>query len=217
MRVLKALSFFTFVSFFILGLNLNSQAGSGIFQTYIVFDWNSGGNAFYAGGLNADASASYDEFAFGTPTSLTLNGGEVKTYKNSGSNVSGAAIFYRVYTAGSPSGAFTSINLPFDSNIGGAPFEEDQKWKEEFAGVDVLSGLSAGNYTLEVYWEAYSTDGTHFDTDFGNNFQGHFTVPAASPVPTMSEWGLIIFGLLLLCTGAVVVWRSTYQHQRSVA
>ena len=203
-----------FVSFLMIGLSMDSIAGSGIFQTYIVFDLNSAGNAFYAGGINNDASATYDEFAFGTPTSLTLNGGEVKTYKNGISDVFGATIFYRIYSAGSPSGIFATISLPFDANLANPG---DQKWKEEFAGVDVLSGLAPGNYTLEVYWEAPSSDGTHFDTDFGNNFQGHFTVAAASPVPTLSEWGLIMFGLILLCTGAVVVWRQTYIVKRAIA
>ncbi len=32
----------------------------------------------------------------------------------------------------------------------------------------------------------------------------------SSPIPTLSEWGLIIFALLLLCTGAVAVWNSRY-------
>lgn len=32
----------------------------------------------------------------------------------------------------------------------------------------------------------------------------------ASAIPTLSEWGLIIFALLLLCTGAVAVWRGRY-------
>ncbi len=32
----------------------------------------------------------------------------------------------------------------------------------------------------------------------------------ATPVPTLSEWGLIIFALLLLCTGAVAVWNRRY-------
>ena len=33
------------------------------------------------------------------------------------------------------------------------------------------------------------------------------TAGPAAPVPTMSEWGLILFGLTVLCIGAVVLWR----------
>ncbi|MDZ4844302.1 MAG: IPTL-CTERM sorting domain-containing protein [Chitinophagales bacterium] len=31
-----------------------------------------------------------------------------------------------------------------------------------------------------------------------------------NPIPTLSEWGLIIFALLLLCIGAVAVWKARY-------
>lgn len=59
-------------------------AATGIFQTYAIIDVNGTGNQFLAGGINADGAAPYDGSAFGTPSSLILNGGEVKTFKNSG-------------------------------------------------------------------------------------------------------------------------------------
>lgn len=34
-----------------------------------------------------------------------------------------------------------------------------------------------------------------------------------NPVPTLSEWGLILFGLLLLCLGAIILWK----RQRKLA
>ncbi|MCB9235058.1 MAG: hypothetical protein H6581_25615 [Bacteroidia bacterium] len=33
--------------------------------------------------------------------------------------------------------------------------------------------------------------------------------PGQQPVPTLSQWGLIILGLLILCVGAVVMWQRS--------
>ena len=200
--------------------SFQAEAASGIFQTYIVIDTDGPGpnsNSFLAGGINSDLAPTYDGTAFGTVAALVLNGGEVKTYKNSGSDVYGAEIFYSVEAVGTGHSSYTAINLPFDSNIGGAPFEEDQKWQEAAAGIDLVSGLAPGDYELQVFWKATSSDGDHYDSNFSANFTGTFTVAAPAAVPTLGQWGLIIFGLLLLCSGAIVVWRRQYSLQTAKA
>ena len=244
-------------------LTYTVEAGSGIFQTYIVTDVNSGGNGFLAGGINSDAAGSYNGTNFGSVTSFTLNGGEIKTFKNSISDVTGAEIFYSIELFGDPHTSFTAINLPHDADLGGG----DQKWKEEFAGVDVLSGLPPGSYELQVWWVAHSSDGDHFDSDFGANFTGFFSIPCPScddgnvctddacvdgvgcvntangvscddgdpnttgdvcsggvctpgttaTVPTLGQWGLILFGLMLLCSGAIVIWRRQFKLKEAKA
>lgn len=183
-----------------------SAQNVGIFQTYIIYDLNGSGNVFRAGGINSDLAPTYDGLNLGTPTSLVLNGGEVKTFKNSGGDVFGAEIFYNVHPTGSGPGPFTGIPLPFDTNL---PNPGDQRWQQPLAGVDILSGLSPGNYELEVFWKITSNVGDQFDSDFGNNFSATFTVSSAAPVPTLSQWGLIVFGLLVLCIGGIVL------HNRS--
>ena len=180
-----------------------SAQQTGIFQSYIIIDVNNGGNQFLAGGINSDNAPVFDGSNFGVVTSLVLNGGELKTFKNGGGDVFGGEINYRVYPQGSPAGGFTAINLPFDSNL---PTPGDQKWQQALAGVDLLAGLTPSTtYTLEVYWRSPTNLGDRFDSNFGNNFTGTFTTSSAAPVPTMSEWGLIIFALLVLCVGAVAL------------
>ena len=181
MKDSQRLTSFLVVFALLLVMHFTVEAASGIFQTYVVYDLNGGGNTFRAGGINSDGATTYDGTNLGIATSLTLNGGEVKTFKNGISDVFSARINYRIYpTSGSP-GGFTTINLPFDSNL---PNPGDQKWKQEFAGVDVLSGLSPGTYFLEVYWDVSSSDGTHFDTNFGNNHKATFTVAQAEMFQT---------------------------------
>ncbi|MEM0999552.1 MAG: IPTL-CTERM sorting domain-containing protein [Bacteroidota bacterium] len=176
---------------------------TGIFQSYIVLDINNSGNQFLAGGINADNAPTFSGQNFGTVTSLVLNGGELKTFKNGGGDVFGGEINYRVYPQGSPSGTFTAINLPFNANLTNPG---DQRWQEALAGVNLLAGLTPSTtYELEVFWRSPTNLGDRFDSNFGNNFTATFTTSSAAPVPTMSEWGLVIFALLVLCIGAAVL------------
>lgn len=152
---------------------LNAFSASGIFQTYAIVNVSGGGNAYYAGGINSDGASTWASQTFTTPTSLILNGGEIKTYKNSGSNVTGAKIYYRVYKDGATPGSFIELDLPYDSELGGG----NQKWDEVAANVDVLAmANSNGTWKIEVYWKATSSDGDHYDSNSGNNFIASFTV-----------------------------------------
>ena len=157
-------------------------AGSGIFQTYAIINKGSG-NQFYAGGINSDnASLIFNNNNLGSfcPTAtLILNGGEIKTYQNSGSNVSGAKLAYRIYRVGDAPGTFQEIGLFFNADLGNG----DKKWQTSGHNVNMLAGLTAGNYYLEVYWVANSTDGDHYDSNFGNNFKATFSV---NPFPILS-------------------------------
>jgi len=148
-------------------------AGSGIFQTYAIV--NSGlGNTYLAGGVNSDGAPSFNGTSFGTPTSLILNGGEIKSYKNGGSDVFGGSIFYRVYKQTDPAPVFIEVVLPFDSDLGGG----DQKWAATAANIDVLALATAGNgdYFLEVYWKLNSSDGEHFDSNGASNYKASFNL-----------------------------------------
>ena len=177
-------------------LPFQSQAAWDIFQSYVIIDAGSG-NQFLAGGYNADAAATFDASDLGTfeaSDALTLNGGELKTYKNGSSNVCGGNVYYRVYASGDTPGSFSSVALPYDSDLANAG---DQKWDETAAGIDLLAGLTAGGtYTLEVYWDLTGAESdpagcgeTKFDSDFGNNFTASFTfnVPGCTD-PNYAEY-----------------------------
>ncbi len=107
---------------------------------------------------------------------LTLNGGQIKTWKNGSSDVWGGNLNYRLYPAGSPDGSFTAVPLPFDANL---PNPGDQQWTNTAANVDLLSGLTEGSYTLEIYFDSPTNEGTNYNNNGDANYTATFTVATA--------------------------------------
>lgn len=162
-----------FTVIFALLINASLFAGSGIFQDYIILDIDGGGNTFLAGGINGDGGAPYTGATLGTPGSLILNGGEVKTFKNSSDDIFGAKLFYRVYKSGSPASSFVELDLPFNADLGGG----DQRWQKSDANVDILAmAASNGTWILEAYWTSPYNFGTHTDDNTGAYYSNTFMV-----------------------------------------
>ena len=136
---------------------------------------------------------------FFTSDNLQL-GGQTKTFKNNGTDVTGAAIFYRIWS-GSESGSFSNLNYAFQiDNVNGNG--GDQQWGTDVAGSNgtafytpnLLIGLPNGNYTLEVYTRI-TTNGINaateiFSNNGGSNFEATFTV-----IPEPTTWALLTAGL----------------------
>lgn len=160
----------------------------GIFQSYIVIDSGSG-NEYRAGGENFDgANSAVGHYygSFGSGDTFTLNGAEVKTFKNSGGNVCGGRLYYRVYKSCETPGSFNNTSdFAFVNEhpcCGAAlPSSGDQRWDVLAENIDLLSGLTAGSYVLEFYWEI---DGgpaplggclnNEFDNNGGANYLAYF-------------------------------------------
>jgi len=130
----------------------------------------------------------------GSTDSLILKGGSLLSFKNGGSDVTGATLEYQIFSV-SPSGTFTAVNLPFGAdNVAGNT--GDQRWDTESLSINLLAGLNTGTYVLDVYGLASSTDGTHYETGGSiNNYGATFTV-----VPEPSTWAMMLGGLgMLVC------------------
>lgn len=178
------------LSLFALGLllSLSVSADWGIFQSYIVLDTGAG-NEFFAGSINSDGAQSFlnrnlGNFDPATDT-FVLNGGELKTFKNGSSNVCGGSLFYRVVSTSGTPGAFSSVALPFNADLGGG----DQRWQATAANVDLLAGLADGTYLLEVFWEAEGNLTNPggcgefvYDSNPGNDWKGYFSVGSVPSV-----------------------------------
>ena len=182
-------------------LGSSAFAGTGIFGGYIVLSLNGGTSTFYKLENPADSvTPPFSNVNFGLFNPLlgqtfVLKGGEADTFKNGASNVTGASLNYRIYPTGSPSGSFTSLNLPFNSDLGGG----DQKWQTTIATTNLLTGLVNGNYTLEVFVKSTtSTDGDQFLNAGGANYKATFSV-----VPEPSSFALLM-GPALLGAGFVL-------------
>lgn len=120
---------------------------------------------------------------------LVLNGGYIHTYKNSGGNICGGNLYYRVYVQGSPSGSYSQVALSFSSDHSFTTVATptsvssgntgDQRWGQTTGTVDLLSGLTRGTtYTIEYYWDASGEDfsGGCSQTYDYNNLGLNFTV-----------------------------------------
>ncbi|WNM20217.1 T9SS type A sorting domain-containing protein [Flavobacterium capsici] len=154
----------------------------GIFESYAILNINSGSNVFYdmqANTANPDLNGA-NLGTFSCNQSLVVKGGQNKTYKNSGCNITNGDLFYRVYSGtGTGSGSFTQINLPFAENL---PSPGDQRWESQSGTNNIISGLFPGTYTLEIYSRA-QFDGCGFGDIFSNNsganYKAIFTVGPA--------------------------------------
>ncbi len=155
---------------------------AGIYQTYINISINSGTPIYRAGGITSDPGAvPFNNSTYATAnTSIILNGGEIKTFKNGGGDVTGARLFFRKYAVGAtPPATFTQVNLTtVTNNVDGN--STNQKWENTNANINLANGLTPGNYTLEVYWQITTSVGDRFDNNSGANFKATFTVTSST-------------------------------------
>ncbi|TMI72087.1 MAG: gliding motility-associated C-terminal domain-containing protein [Bacteroidetes bacterium] len=124
--------------------------------------------------------------------SLILRGAQVKTFKNpASSSACSARMFYRVYLQSGAPGAFTSINLPLLETCnggsgtypsGGTCVDGDQKWDRLNSNIN-LTTFAAGNYVLEVYYEASGSQSSTSlcneivtDNNGGGNYKAYFSI-----------------------------------------
>ncbi|MDG4946922.1 alpha-amylase family glycosyl hydrolase [Weeksellaceae bacterium KMM 9713] len=146
------------------------HADTGIFQSYVILETNS--IQYYdcqARTDNLDFNGNLGTFSLGQ--TFNLKGGEIKTWKNGNSDVTGGAVRYRIYPNGSPNGSFSSISLGFGEDLGNG----DQRWATDNQSVPLLQGLSSGEYTLEIYFEAYTNEGIKYSNNDEANYKANFT------------------------------------------
>ncbi|WP_417428663.1 T9SS type A sorting domain-containing protein [Halpernia sp.] len=164
MLVILATSIFSF--------SLKAQ-DAGIYETYVILNINSAGNSYY----DAQATTGNTDFnganlgTFYNTQSLVFAGGQIKTWKNGGADVTGANVYYKVYKTGDVA-AFTTLNAGFKSDDGGG----NQTWEKADGTTNILSGLTNGDYNLEVYFDAPTSVGTKYSNNGGPNYKATFTI-----------------------------------------
>ncbi|MEM7146220.1 MAG: PEP-CTERM sorting domain-containing protein [Verrucomicrobiota bacterium] len=164
---------------------------------FTILNLNGAGNVFYSSdgsldtGLNpALPGADLGTFNLFTDT-LVLDGGESQTFKNDNApnppnDVTGGDLNYSVAASGG-SHSFSAINLPFSANL---PNPGDQRWQETGQAINLLAGLTPGNYELQVFHRGTSNGGDFFLNNGGNNYTATFTV---TPEPSRALF--LLFGL----------------------
>ena len=119
---------------------------------------------------------------------LALKGFEYRTYENNGSDVTHGNLYYRVYTTGSPTGLFTQIT---DS------FNNDDTWTRTDGSANLLSGLTPGNYTIEIYTESYTNGNNTAGNIFGFTSNGNPTA-TFTLIPEHASAAIGLMGALML-------------------
>lgn len=164
----------------LLSVSLHSSA-QGFNSSYAVFNTGAG-DLYYcmpsntSCGINpALEGASLGQFRAGS-TDLVLKGAQVNNYKCSGQDISSVRINYRIYPASSSGGAFTALGLSFQSDVDNGCGGKDQRWENLGAAVNVLSGLTPGNYIIEMYADQSTTAGTQYLSNNSANYKATFTV-----------------------------------------
>lgn len=158
----------------IFSLNMKAQ-DAGIYETYVILNIGSAGNTYYdaqASTANADFQGA-DLGTFNNQQSLIFQGGQIKTYKNGGADVTGANVNYTLYTGARPaSPTFTTLAANFLSDDGGG----NQTWEKNDGSSNLLSTLPDGTYTIEVYFDAPTSVGTKYSSNGGSNYVATFTI-----------------------------------------
>lgn len=159
---------------------ISGQANIQIYESYAILSINGGANSYY----DMDAFTGNPDFqganlgSYGTGSSLVVKGGQSKTTKCNGGNVTGGNFYYRYYlTSSGPSGGFTPIGVVFNVNLGTGCGGGDQVWEGTGGTENIISGLTIpGNYTLEVYSDATGFPGTVYSSNGGANYKAIFTI-----------------------------------------
>ena len=150
---------------------------AGIFQTYVVLEVDTPGNIWLAGSENADGAEVFAGGTWQNVSALKIVGGEIKSWKNNGGDVTAASLHYRIVPSGTLAGDFTEVNLPFLEDL---PNAGDQKWQTLTADIRLLDSLTPGTYDLELYWKIATNIGDIFDNNGGNNVLATFEVTSVS-------------------------------------
>jgi hypothetical protein len=182
----STLIFFVFAE--ICAVSSVALGGSGIFQALLpINEYDDGAFSGMFYDLTFFNGKDFGTINVASGEYVNIGGGEIHTYKNGGSDVTGAQIYWRVYPSDQLPGAFQAINLPFFDEypaFGGNP--GDQRWLTATSFIDIVHGRRDGNYTLEVWAQATSSDGTHYDNNCGCNLKATYNIVGSGIATTVS-------------------------------
>ncbi|MEJ0103468.1 MAG: T9SS type A sorting domain-containing protein [Bacteroidota bacterium] len=87
---------------------------------------------------------------------LGLTSAYIKTFKKKGiTNICSGYIFYRIYSQGTTPPPFSQITCSLFSNLNNSTHDlQNQEWFNNTINIDLINGLSAGEYSMDIYYGA---------------------------------------------------------------
>lgn len=177
-----------------------NNGNRGIFDAFITVKIKSANDIIYRLKDPTSGSTSiYNDFqgdigTFFDTESLIIRGGDTKTYKNSGCDITGSGLYYYVHPINTtnqvPLRNFTRIDQPFFANLNNPPYSPgDQQWgnaNNPTNLINVLQGLTPSrSYVIDVFVAADVQNCNNGDNGPGNmiyfsngsrNYQVTFTL-----------------------------------------
>lgn len=132
----------------------------------------------------------FDGFELGNLQSLTLVRAKATTWESCQHNVSGVALFYRVYEQGLPGGSWQSIDLQENYNTVVGPYTT--RYRSVNTNTSLTNNLTVGIiYVLEIYFRAevdtigndFIPETTLLQNNNGQNYHFIFQYGGASAPP----------------------------------
>jgi hypothetical protein len=171
----------------------------GIFDAFAFTRVNGGGLNFYDVGA-ATGNPDFQSAVLGTFNRFTDTlelGGQQKSFKNDGSDVTSHSIWWRIQEVG---GSFTSVAMPWQFDL---VTPGDQQWGGDSQGgnadplelsSNVFAGLLNGTYTLQVFTQI-TTNGVNAPSVVQNNNGGSFFNATFTLVPEPSRALFLMAGI----------------------
>jgi len=157
-------------------LNIN-YANTGIYDAFVIYQLNESANIY-------TSATNFNTTTFDNPTSLILKGGQIKTWKDGASNVTGGGMQYRIYKCNTAVPGFTYCGV-FNWLLNEIVTPTNQYWEKVTDNVDIISSLTPGVYYFEVYFESYTTaDGNKYYSNAGANYKAKIIIYNKSIVAT---------------------------------
>jgi len=116
---------------------------------------------------------------------LGLTSAYVRTFKKKGvANICSGYVFYRIYSQGTTAPPFSQITCSLFSNLTNSAHDfQNQEWLNNTINIDLINGLPAGEYLMDLYYGANVFAGAigcnDGPTTYIQNIQARITITPA--------------------------------------
>jgi hypothetical protein len=173
------------ISKIVFGFIGNGQ--SGINETFAILYQGVGPNNTYYDMFANTSNPDFNNANLGTfncNSVLFLKGAQSKVFKCSGGDITSNELFYRIYKTGTTPGSFSSVGIGYVSGFNNGCGGADQTWETANSTVNILAGLSAGSYSIEMYLRSGTPNagvaGYWYASNNGANYIANFAVTGPS-------------------------------------